>query len=75
MGIQPIWSTKQKKFSLLGIEIYSHVENSDCSVPQIGCISMEVQGVYRSCPIHDKGLLVQFLTKSNIQVKVILAVV
>ena len=27
MGMQPIWRTKQKKFSLLGIEIYSHAKN------------------------------------------------
>ena len=26
MGMQSIWRTKQKKFSLLGIEIYSHVK-------------------------------------------------
>ena len=26
MGMQPIWRTKQKKFSFLGIEIYSHVK-------------------------------------------------
>ena len=26
MGMQPIWRTKQKKFSLLGIEIHSHVK-------------------------------------------------
>ena len=31
MGMPPIWSTKQKKFSLLGIEIYSHVKKSYCS--------------------------------------------
>ena len=27
VGMQPIWRTKQKKFSLLGIEICSHVKN------------------------------------------------
>ena len=26
MGMQPIWRTKRKTFSLLGIEIYSHVK-------------------------------------------------
>ena len=26
VGMQPIWGTKQNKFSLLGIEIYSHVK-------------------------------------------------
>ena len=46
MGMQPIWRTKQKKFSLLGIEIYSHVKKSYCSVLQIGCISTDVEGVY-----------------------------
>ena len=33
------------KFSLLGIEIYSHVKKSCCSVLQIGCIPTDVQGV------------------------------
>ena len=28
MGMQPIWRTKQKKFSFLGIEIYSHVKKN-----------------------------------------------
>ena len=47
MGMQPIWSTKQNTFSLLGIKIYSHVKNSYCSVLQIiGCIPTAVQGVY-----------------------------
>ena len=46
MGIQPIGRTKQKKFSLLGIEIYSHVNKSCCSVLQIGCISTGLQGVH-----------------------------
>ena len=27
MGMQPIWRTKQKKFTFLGIEIYSRVKN------------------------------------------------
>ena len=45
MGMQPIWRTKQNKFSLLGIEIYSHLKKSYCFVFQIGCISMDVQGV------------------------------
>ena len=50
MGMQPIiWRTKQKKFSLLGIEIYSHVKKSYCSVLQIGCISMHVQWVSYTC--------------------------
>ena len=50
MRMQPIiWRTKQKKFSLLGIEIYSHVKKSYCSVLLIGCISMHVQGVYYTC--------------------------
>ena len=35
------------KFSLLGIEIYSHVKNFYCSAPQPGCILTDVQGVYR----------------------------
>ena len=49
MGMQPIWRTKQKKCSLLGSQIYrySHVKISYCSVLQIGCISMDVQGVYK----------------------------
>ena len=48
VGMQPIWRTKQTKFSLLGIEIYSHLKKkSYCSVPQIGCIPPDVQGVYR----------------------------
>ena len=38
MGMQPVWGTKQKKYSLLGIEIYSHVKKNYCSVLQIGCI-------------------------------------
>ena len=46
MGTQPIWRTKQEKFSLPGIEIYSHVNKSYCSVLQIGCIPKDVQGVY-----------------------------
>ena len=44
--MQPIWRTKQNKFSLLGIEISSHVNKSYCSVLQIGCISTDVQGFY-----------------------------
>ena len=28
MGMRPTWRKKQKKFSLLGIEIYSHVKNN-----------------------------------------------
>ena len=35
MGMQPIWRIKQKKFSLLGIEIYSHVKKPYCSVLQM----------------------------------------
>ena len=35
MGMQPIWSTKQNKFPLLGIEIYSHIKISCCSVPRL----------------------------------------
>ena len=31
MGMQPIWRTKQNKFSLLGIEIYSHVKKILCT--------------------------------------------
>ena len=46
MGMQPIWRTKQTKFSLLGIDIYSHVNKSYSSVLQIGCISTDVQEVY-----------------------------
>ena len=46
MGMQPIWRTKQKRFSLLGIAIYSHVKKS-YSVLQIGGIPMDVQGVYK----------------------------
>ena len=47
MGMQPIWRTKQKKCSLLGIEIYSHIKKSYCSVLQIGYIPTDVQGVYK----------------------------
>ena len=45
-GMQSIWRTKQNKFSLLGIEISSHVKKSYCSVLQIGCIFTDMQGVY-----------------------------
>lgn len=48
LGMQPSWRTKQNTFSLLWIEIYSHVKSSYCSVVQIGCISTYVQGVYTS---------------------------
>ena len=48
MEMRSIWRTKQKKFSLLGIEIYSHVKKKACSVLQIGCIPTHVQGVYTS---------------------------
>ena len=52
MGMQSIWKTKQKNFFLLGIEIYSHVQKTYCSVLQIGCIAMDVQS-------HNKyGMLV-----------------
>ena len=50
MGMQPIWRTKPKKFSLLGVEIYSHVKKSYCSVLQIGCISTDV-----SIPVDMPG--------------------
>ena len=47
MGMQPVWRTKQKKCSLLEIEIYSHVKKYfSCSVLQIGCIPTDVLGVY-----------------------------
>ena len=46
MGMQPIWRTKRNEFSLLGMEIYSHVKKSYCSVLQIGYISTDVRGVY-----------------------------
>ena len=46
MGMQLIWETKQKQFSLLGIKIYSRIKNTYCSVLQLGCIPMAVQEVY-----------------------------
>ena len=46
MGVQPNWRTKQNKCSLLGIEMYSHVRNFLGSIPQIGYIPTDLQGVY-----------------------------
>ena len=61
MGMQPIWRTKQKKFSLLGIEIYSRVNKSYCSVLQIGCISTDVQGVYYDENLFRKERIKRFV--------------
>ena len=56
MGMQPIWGTKQNNCSLLEIEIYSHAKKSYCSVLQIDCIPMDLQGVYYVFEIRNLGL-------------------
>ena len=53
---------KKKKNSLLGIEIYSHVKTSYCSVLQIGCIPTDMQGVYRRFPWPPCWMAVTFIS-------------